>query len=67
MYECYQIYENKQTYFLRINHAEKNFAIGSAKGKKNKEGYKNIDITGYKEQIMKVGVDYKLVSNCITV
>lgn len=66
MKECYQIYEDRKTYFLEIDHKEKTFAVGSAKGKKNKKGCRNIDITGYKEQIARVGTDYKCLSNCIT-
>lgn len=67
MKECYQIYEDKQTYFLEIDHEEKTFAVGSVKGKKRKKGYSDIDITGYKAQIMRIGVEYKCLSNSITV
>lgn len=66
MKECYQIYEDRKTYFLEIDHKEKIFAVGSAKGKKKKNGYRDIDITGYKAQIMRIDVDYKCLSNCIT-
>ena len=66
MKECYQIYEDRRTYFLEIDHEEKTFAVGSTKGKKKKRGYRDIDITGYRSQIMRVGVDYACLSNNIT-
>ncbi len=66
MKKYYQIYEDRKTYFLEIDHEKKTFAIGSVSGKKRKKGYSDIDITGYREQILRVGVDYKCLSNCIT-
>lgn len=66
MKECYQIYEDRKTYFLEIDHEKKNFAVGSVKGKKKKRGYRDIDITGYRAQIMRIGVDYECLSNNIT-
>lgn len=66
MKECYQIYEDKRTYFLEIDHEQKTFSVGSAKGKKRKNGYRDIDETGYRAQIMRIGVDYECLSNCVT-
>lgn len=64
MKECYQIYEDRRTYLLEIDHVKKEFATGSIKGKKNVSGYKPIDTTGYKAQILRIGVDYKCLGNC---
>lgn len=62
MRNYYQIYGgtgDRNTYFLEIDHDKKEFAAGREKGKVNKKGYSPIDITAYKAEILKVGIEYK--------
>lgn len=61
--ERYQIYEDRKTYLLEVDHSKKEFAVGSIKGKKKIFGYRQIDTTGYKAQILRIGVEYKCLSN----
>lgn len=66
----YQTYneEDKTTYLLDIDHEKKRFAVGSFKGKpKKKNLYIPIDITEYKDEINKIGVDYKCTENNLTI
>lgn len=66
MKEHYQIYEDRTTYLLEIDHASKAFAVGSIKGKVNIPGYRPIDTSAYKEQIRRIGVEYAAISNSLT-
>lgn len=61
----YQIYEDKTTYLLMIDHENKIFALGSFKGKSKRQNpkFKQIDATGYKSEISRVGIDYKCITN----
>ncbi len=61
----YQIYEDRTTYLLMIDHTKKIFSLGSFKGKPKKQNkkFKEIDITAYREEISKIGVEYLLVDS----
>lgn len=66
MKEHYQIYEDKTTYLLEIDHVEKTFSVGSIKGKVTISGYRPMDTSSYKEQIKRIGVKYVATSNNLT-
>lgn len=59
----YQIYENRTTYLLMIDHEKKIFSVGSLKGKCKSKKFKNIDASGYKSEISKISTDYKCIDN----
>ncbi len=61
----YQIYEDRTTYLLMIDHEKKIFALGSFKGnpKKQNKKFKEIDITAYRAEISKIGVEYQYLEN----
>ena len=64
----YQFYEDRTTYLLDIDHEKKTFAVGSFKGKsKKKIPYMPIDATAYRNEILKIGIDYKCISNALSV
>ncbi len=64
----YSIYEDRTTYLLEIDQKKKTYSVGSIKGKLKRETpYVPIDITAYKNEISKIGIDYQCMSNNLSV
>lgn len=65
MMQYFEIYEDKKTYLLSIDHKNKFFSVGSFDGKpkKHNDKFKTIDASGYLSEISKISSEYILTCN----